>query len=95
LVELAMHSKTCLQVLKFNGTRISLSMKEVDQATGEDLCPAEVAATGANSMPLGGRGQLLGNDGLLELEARNPGLKILSVFFFNFTFIHRSSPSRQ
>lgn len=62
-----------IKLLKAEGTTYELSMKEVDQQTGEDLCSMEAAASGTNSMPLGARGALtLGNDGLLEMEARNP-----------------------
>ena len=48
------NQKVKVKALKVTDTRISLSMKEVDQDTGEDLNPASVSATGANMMPLGG-----------------------------------------
>ena len=44
-----------VKVMKVQDKRISLSMSEVDQATGEDLQPSRrLAGTGANNAPLGG-----------------------------------------
>lgn len=46
-----------VKVMKVQDKRISLSMAEVDQETGEDLVPGrkvQTGATGANSMGLGG-----------------------------------------
>ncbi len=62
-----------VKVLSVAGSRISLSMKDVDQTTGRDLTPhlrikseseldqerqelAQRASSGANAMPLGGKG---------------------------------------
>lgn len=43
-----------VKVIKMDGGRISLSMKDVDQRTGQDLAPAQRIASGANSQGLGG-----------------------------------------
>ncbi|KAF1964471.1 hypothetical protein BU23DRAFT_62367 [Bimuria novae-zelandiae CBS 107.79] len=43
-----------VKVIKMEGGRISLSMKEVDQRTGRDLAPAQRIGTGANMSALGG-----------------------------------------
>ncbi len=48
-----------VKVVSIQGTRIGLSMKEVDQTSGRDLVPQKrisSAATGANMGPLGGKG---------------------------------------
>lgn len=43
-----------VKVIKNEGGRLSLSMKEVDQATGRDLAPQRRIASGANMQGLGG-----------------------------------------
>ncbi|TVY78508.1 Pre-mRNA-splicing factor ATP-dependent RNA helicase prp22 [Lachnellula suecica] len=43
-----------VKVLKIEGTRIGLSMKDVDQETGRDLAPQERIQSGANMERLGG-----------------------------------------
>jgi ATP-dependent RNA helicase DHX8/PRP22 len=43
-----------VKVIKMEGGRISLSMKEVDQVSGRDLAPHRRLASGANSQGLGG-----------------------------------------
>jgi ATP-dependent RNA helicase DHX8/PRP22 len=43
-----------VKVIKIEGSRLSLSMKEVDQRTGRDLVPAQRIGTGANMSALGG-----------------------------------------
>lgn len=45
-----------VKVVKIEGNRIGLSMKEVDQETGDDLHPQARIQSGANSEALGGRG---------------------------------------
>lgn len=45
-----------VKVIKIEGNRIGLSMKEVDQDTGDDLRPQARVQSGANSEALGGRG---------------------------------------
>ncbi|CAN8102759.1 unnamed protein product [Discula destructiva] len=45
-----------VKVVKIEGTRIGLSMKEVDQETGDDLHPQARIQSGANSEALGGGG---------------------------------------
>lgn len=49
-----------VKVIKNEGGRLSLSMKEVDQATGRDLAPQQRIASGANSQGLGGPGSIPG-----------------------------------
>lgn len=44
-----------VKVVKMEGNRIGLSMKEVDQVTGEDLAPQARIQSGANMEALGGR----------------------------------------
>ena len=46
-----------VKVTSIEGTRIGLSMKDVDQETGMDLEPQARLTTGANMEALGGRGQ--------------------------------------
>lgn len=50
------HQAVKCKVIKMEGGRISLSMKEVDQFTGRDLAPHRRFASGANSQGLGGAG---------------------------------------
>ena len=45
-----------VKVMSIEGTRIGLSMKEVDQATGRDLVPEKRLASGANMERLDGTG---------------------------------------
>lgn len=45
-----------VKVVKIEGNRIGLSMKDVDQETGDDLHPQARIQSGANSEALGGRG---------------------------------------
>ena len=52
----AMGQDVKVKVLKIEGTRVGLSMKEVNQATGEDMDPQDAFQSGANSMALGVRG---------------------------------------
>lgn len=51
-----------VKVLKIEGNRIGLSMKDVDQETGQDLAPQARIQSGANMEALGGRGR----NGLIE-----------------------------
>ncbi|TGO50114.1 hypothetical protein BOTNAR_0405g00040 [Botryotinia narcissicola] len=46
-----------VKVIKVEGNRIGLSMKEVDQETGMDLAPQEKFQSGANSAPLGSKNE--------------------------------------
>lgn len=48
-----------VKVVKIEGNRIGLSMKEVDQDTGDDLRPQARVQSGANSEALGGRGAMI------------------------------------
>lgn len=48
-----------VKVVKIEGNRIGLSMKEVDQETGDDLRPQARVQSGANSEALGGRGAII------------------------------------
>lgn len=48
-----------VKVVKIDGNRIGLSMKEVDQETGDDLRPQVRIQSGANSEALGGRGAII------------------------------------
>ncbi|KAJ2894613.1 helicase associated domain-containing protein [Zalerion maritima] len=48
-----------VKVIKVDGNRINLSMKQADQVTGEDLLVAPSFTTGANMAPLGSRNGLL------------------------------------
>lgn len=43
-----------VKIMKVEGTRVSLSMREVDQVSGQDLAPQKRIASGANSEGLGG-----------------------------------------
>ncbi|KAI9765663.1 MAG: DEAH-box ATP-dependent RNA helicase prp22 [Geoglossum simile] len=45
-----------VKVVSIQGTRIGLSMKEVDQVTGRDLVPQKRIASGANLEAMNGRG---------------------------------------
>lgn len=45
-----------VKVSKIEGTRIGLSMKEVDQVTGEDMVPSRRIASGANMERMNGMG---------------------------------------
>lgn len=49
-----------VKVIKIEGNRIGLSMKEVDQETGEDFEPQARMSTGANTLALGRRRNGLG-----------------------------------
>ncbi|RKU47189.1 DEAH-box ATP-dependent RNA helicase prp22 [Coniochaeta pulveracea] len=51
-----------VKVIKLEGNRIGLSMKEVDQETGQDLAPQARLESGANMEALGARGQGRRND---------------------------------
>ncbi|KAI9858012.1 MAG: DEAH-box ATP-dependent RNA helicase prp22 [Vezdaea acicularis] len=51
-----------VKVLKIEGNRIGLSMKEVDQVTGRDLVPQKRIASGANMERLYGMDDELDND---------------------------------
>ncbi|KAJ4300080.1 DEAH-box ATP-dependent RNA helicase prp22 [Collariella sp. IMI 366227] len=46
-----------VKVIKIEGNRVGLSMKEVDQQTGMDLAPQMRLGSGANMEALGGRGR--------------------------------------
>ncbi|KAK4158589.1 hypothetical protein C8A00DRAFT_10780 [Chaetomidium leptoderma] len=46
-----------VKVIKMDGNRIGLSMKDVDQQTGMDLAPEMRLGSGANMEALGGRGR--------------------------------------
>ncbi|KAL1876445.1 DEAH-box ATP-dependent RNA helicase prp22 [Diaporthe australafricana] len=47
-----------VKVIKIEGNRIGLSMKDVDQETGHDLAPQARIQSGANSMALGSAGSM-------------------------------------
>lgn len=47
-----------VKVTKLEGNRIGLSMKDVDQETGDDLAPQTRIQSGANSMALGSAGSM-------------------------------------
>ena len=47
-----------IKVIKIEGNRIGLSMKDVDQETGHDLAPQARIQSGANSMALGSAGSM-------------------------------------
>ncbi|KAH7130434.1 P-loop containing nucleoside triphosphate hydrolase protein [Dendryphion nanum] len=47
-----------VKVVKMEGGRLSLSMKEVDQVSGHDLAPHRRIGTGANSQGLGGANEV-------------------------------------
>jgi ATP-dependent RNA helicase DHX8/PRP22 len=49
-----------VKVIKMEGGKISLSMKEVDQVSGQDLAPQQRIASGANNQSLGGSGSMPG-----------------------------------
>lgn len=50
-----------IKVIKIEGNRIGLSMKDVDQETGDDLAPQARIQSGANSMALGSAGTMPSN----------------------------------
>lgn len=50
-----------VKVIKIEGNRIGLSMKDVDQETGLDLAPQMRLGSGANMEALGGRGRGAGD----------------------------------
>ena len=52
-----------VKVMSIEGTRIGLSMKEVDQATGRDLVPEKRLASGANMERLDGTGPQTDSNG--------------------------------
>jgi ATP-dependent RNA helicase DHX8/PRP22 len=52
-----------VKVIKVEGNRIGLSMKDVDQQTGMDLAPQVKFGSGANMEALGGRGKGMGGVG--------------------------------
>jgi len=51
---LSRNQEVKVKVMKMDNNRISLSMKEVDQITGQDLAPQRRIASGANMEGLGG-----------------------------------------
>jgi ATP-dependent RNA helicase DHX8/PRP22 len=53
-----------VKVVSIQGSRIGLSMKEVDQVTGRDLIPQKRVASGANLEALNGSGDMDGDNGL-------------------------------
>ena len=52
-----------VKVMSIQGTRIGLSMKEVDQVTGRDLMPQKRIASGANMERLDGTGPVTNGNG--------------------------------
>lgn len=78
-------------MLSSAGGKLSLSMREVNQLTGEDLNPKAAAATGANAIAVGSKG----TDDLAAFRdaARNPDLPFgdtgrpVSWFFFSFSLV--------
>ncbi|CCU75879.1 Putative ATP-dependent RNA helicase [Blumeria hordei DH14] len=64
-----------VKVIKIEGSRIGLSMKEVDQETGRDLAPQTQMKSGANAEQLGGKrnGQDLLDDSGFMIENQNNG----------------------
>jgi ATP-dependent RNA helicase DHX8/PRP22 len=59
-----------VKVVKIEGTRVGLSMKDVDQETGMDLAPQPMVQSGANMEALGGARNRFG--GAFEAEAMPP-----------------------
>ncbi|KUI57489.1 Pre-mRNA-splicing factor ATP-dependent RNA helicase prp22 [Cytospora mali] len=55
-----------VKVVKIEGNRIGLSMKEVDQETGQDQAPQARIQSGANSMALGGGGGSMMSDPIMS-----------------------------
>lgn len=63
-----------VKVMSIQGTRIGLSMKEVDQATGRDLAPQKRLASGANMERLNGIGpETNGSDDVPVIEGNING----------------------
>lgn len=68
-----------VKVIKLEGNRIGLSMKDVDQVTGEDLVPQARLGSGANAEMAGGRGfaasganaEIVGGRGRTGVEESN------------------------
>lgn len=62
-----------VKIMSIQGTRIGLSMKEVDQVTGRDLVPQKRLASGANMERLDGTGVETNGDGRYgELSSEVP-----------------------
>ncbi len=71
------HQKVYVKVLSFTGTRTSLSMREVDQKTGEDLNPAPPSGSGQRkprdeASRLEGSSGMNDEDGDDDFGGRNP-----------------------
>ena len=66
-----------VKVIKMEGGRLSLSMKEVDQRTGRDLAPAQRIGSGANSQALGGMPGIDGSVPVVEdgFNSRRNGMR--------------------
>jgi ATP-dependent RNA helicase DHX8/PRP22 len=66
-----------VKVIKMDGGRLSLSMKEVDQRTGRDLAPAQRIGSGANSQALGGMPGIDGSVPVVEdgFNSRRNGMR--------------------
>lgn len=58
-----------VKVIKMEGNRIGLSMKDVDQETGMDLAPQMRLGSGANNEAIGGRGK----GGMMPIQEESHG----------------------
>lgn len=63
-----------VKVVKIEGSRIGLSMKEVDQVSGRDLAPQKRIASGANMESLNGEGYGAMEPDVPVFEGRNGGI---------------------
>ncbi|CAK7211329.1 DEAH-box ATP-dependent RNA helicase prp22 [Sporothrix bragantina] len=70
-----------VKVAKIEDRRIGLSMKEVDQTTGEDLAePQDMFQSGANMQALGVRGSgRISSSTLLDMDGQNGGPKSVAA----------------
>ncbi|CRG90899.1 hypothetical protein PISL3812_07945 [Talaromyces islandicus] len=68
-----------VKVTSIDGTRIGLSMKDVDQETGQDLAPQPTFGSGANMQALGGSNNGYNDGGFQAPEpARRPNKRLTS-----------------
>lgn len=64
-----------VKVIKIEGNRIGLSMKDIDQHTGQDMAPEMRVGSGANMEALGGRGR----GGFADVGAPNGSFQASAV----------------